>query len=250
MGEQPVTAGAVIIGDEILSGETKERNLGFLAERLFEMGIRLREVRVVADDEAAIGEAVRTLSERYDHVFTSGGIGPTHDDITCASVAKAFGRRVVRHEEAHERLAAFCEERGLPLNPERAKMSNVPDGATLLANRISVAPGFTLGNVHVMAGIPRIFRSMFDAVAPNLRRGVPLTTRRVDCPVPEGTIAADLAAVQNDFAALAIGSYPWHREGIYGATFVVRGEDEAVVAEASSRLEALVAAATAASSAS
>ena len=225
MARETATTDVLIIGDEILNGETREKNLGFLAGRLRELGIRLREARVVADVEEEIVGALRELAGRYDYVFTSGGIGPTHDDITCASVARAFGRPIVRHDEAHRRLAAFCAERGLPLTPEREKMARVPEGAELIVNAISVAPGFSLENVYVMAGIPRILESMFEALAPTLRRGTPLATRRIDCRVPEGTVAAEITALQDAHPDLRIGSYPYHRDGVYGTTVVIRGED-------------------------
>ena len=238
MAEQTVTAALVIIGNEILSGRTQDANLAFLATSLNEAGIQMREVRVVPDAEADIVDAVNALRGRFDHVFTTGGIGPTHDDITTAAVAKAFGVDVVRDPEAEARLRAHYGEAAV--NEARLKMADVPRGATLVENPVSTAPGFRLGNVIVMAGVPAIARAMFDAVAPSLAGGPPVVARAVRCRLPEGDFAADLAEVQRAHGGVDIGSYPFFRAGQVGVSLVVRGTDPAAVDAATADVEAMV----------
>ena len=179
-----VTAALLIIGNEILSGRTKDANLAFLGENLNDLGIQMSECRVVRDDEADIIAAVRALSERYDYVFTTGGIGPTHDDITCACIAKAFGAAVIRHPEAMRRLTLHYEKTGVEFNEMRQRMANIPDGASLIDNPVSAAPGFKIGNVYVMAGVPRIMQGMFDELRETMT-GVRQKTGGVD-PLPAG----------------------------------------------------------------
>ena len=218
-----VTAAVLIIGDEVLSGRTQDRNLAFIAARLGQRGIRLREARVVADDEAAIVDAVNALRARYDHVFTTGGIGPTHDDITSASVAKAFGVPLIRNAEAVARLEAHYPPDWL--NSARLRMADTPDGATLIDNPVSKAPGFTIGNVHVLPGVPVIMQAMFDGVAGSLGGGARMLTRTISAYLREGDLAQGLAAVQADHPHTGIGSYPYFRGDRFGVSVVLRDTD-------------------------
>jgi molybdenum cofactor synthesis domain-containing protein len=235
------TACLLVVGNEILSGRTQDANLPYLAKRLNELGIRLAEVRVVADIEAAIVKAVNETRVQYDYVFTTGGIGPTHDDITSPSVAKAFGVAVHRHPEAVRRL-----EKHYPpgaLNEARLRMAEVPVGATLIDNPVSTAPGFRIANVFVMAGVPRIMQAMFEGIAPALVGGKPLLTRSVSCALGEGILAKGLGEIQTRHADVDIGSYPYFRVGGFGVSLVVRGTDrarlEAVVREIAELIESL-----------
>ena len=236
----PVTAALCIIGNEILSGRTQDKNLGYIGERLNALGIRLAEVRVVRDDEAAIVEAVRALSERYTYVFTSGGIGPTHDDITTACIAKAFGVAVERNPEAMRRLTAHYVNSGIEFNEARRKMADIPVGATLIDNPVSAAPGFVIGNVHVLPGVPRILQAMFDGVASRLAGGVPMLSRTVACTIGEGTVAAGLGAIQERYVDVEIGSYPYFRAGHFGTALVLRASDPVRLETATEEVRALV----------
>lgn len=240
MSEQTVTAAFLIIGNEILSGRTKDKNLGFLAERLTDAGIRLAEVRVVRDEEEEIVKAVRTLSETYTYVFTSGGIGPTHDDITCASVAAAFGLPVIRHPEAMRRLTVHYETIGREFNEARKKMAETPEGATLIDNPVSTAPGFIVGNVHVMAGVPSVFQAMVLELLPKLQHGARVESRAVSCTLGEGTVAIALGAIQDRFPEVEIGSYPYFRAGYFGTTLVARGTDIAKLEEAAEAIRQMI----------
>jgi molybdenum cofactor synthesis domain-containing protein len=223
------TACLLIIGDEILSGRTQDANLKFLGERLGAMGIRLREARVVPDNEAMIVEAIGTCRARYTYVFTTGGIGPTHDDITTACVAKAFARAVVRHPEAERKLRAYYGDR---TNEARLRMAEVPDGAgvELIENHMSVAPGYRIENVFVLAGVPSVARAMFDALAPRLKGGAPVYSHSVDAHVREGDIAERLAAIQETYPDVAIGSYPFMRHDKLGTSIVARATDKGRIA--------------------
>ena len=236
------TAGMLVIGDEILSGRTRDINLHVLAGALTDHGIRLAEARCVADDPHAIATAVRALYDSYTHVFTSGGIGPTHDDITAECIAAAFGVAIDVREDARAILAAHYDRTGIELNDARLRMARIPEGATLIANPISAAPGFTLRNVHVMAGVPSIFEAMLDNVLPGLARGVPVLSRSLTVPKPEGEIAGALAALAAEFGDLSFGSYPMHDQNGYRVNVVVRGTDPAGLDRAMDRLTALFAA--------
>jgi molybdenum cofactor synthesis domain-containing protein len=236
MGERVVTAALVIIGNEILSGRTVDANLPYLAGALDRAGIRLKEVRVVADETAAIADAVNALRERYDHVLTTGGIGPTHDDITSAAVAHALGLRLTRHPEADRRLRAYYPPD--KLNEARLRMADTPEGATLIDNPVSVAPGFSIGNVHVLPGVPKIMQAMFEGLRTRLRGGVPLTTLTIVAFCPEGEIARLLGEVQAAHAAVEIGSYPFMRQGRFGTSLVFRGQDRHAVEGAVAALRA------------
>jgi molybdenum cofactor synthesis domain-containing protein len=234
-----VTAAVLIIGNEILSGRTRDVNLAYLATGLTELGIRLREARVVADVEADIVKAVNDCRARYDYVFTTGGIGPTHDDITAECIAKAFGLPLIRHSEAVARLERHYQP-GM-LNEARLRMANTPEGATLIDNPVSTAPGFQIGNVFVMAGIPSVMQAMFDGVKGRLAGGAPVLSHTVSAFLPEGTIAKGLGDLQQRYSDLDIGSYPFHRQGKYGASFVLRGTERSRIEDAAAELRTLIA---------
>lgn len=225
-----ITAAVVIIGNEVLSGRTQDQNLAYLGGALNELGIVLKETRVVRDEEDAIIHAVNACRTRYTYVFTTGGIGPTHDDITSASVAKAFGVPLERNTDAVGRL--FRHYGTQSLNEARLKMADVPEGATLLDNPVSQAPGFQIGNVFVLPGVPSIMRAMFDCLSPRLRGGTPIQSRTVSAFITEGGIAIPLAAVQNAHPGVEIGSYPFIRSGHFGTSLVVRGADVVAVEQA------------------
>lgn len=218
------TAALVIIGDEILSGRTQDKNVSQIALWLNIQGIRLKEVRVVPDEEDAIVEAVNLLRARNDYLFTTGGIGPTHDDITVDAIAKALGVEVVIHPEASAVLHKYYEKRG-GINPGRLRMARVPDGAELIPNRMSGAPGIRIGNIFIMAGVPHITAGMLDALSGTLEGGAPLLSRQIGCWVAESEIADLLGRTEKEHADCQIGSYPFFREGRVGANFVVRSTD-------------------------
>ena len=226
-----------VIGDEILSGRTRDSNMYHLAGELTKHGIDLAEVRVVSDDPDAISAATRALSDSYDNVFTSGGIGPTHDDITADAIAAAFGVPIDVRDDARALLMAHYKRTGSTLNNARLRMARIPDTATLIDNPVSVAPGFTIGNVHVMAGVPAVFETMVASVLPTLTGGVPLTSKTQRIDRGEGDIAGPLAKLAADFDDLSIGSYPFRENGVYGANIVIRGTDSARVDAAITRLE-------------
>lgn len=217
-------AALLVIGDEILSGRTQDKNVAQVAAWLNVQGIRLSEVRVVADDTAAIVEAVNALRTRNDYLFTTGGIGPTHDDITVDAVAEAFGVGVVIHPEARAILERYYEPRG-GLNEARLRMARVPDGAELIPNRMSGAPGIRIGNVFLMAGVPSITAGMLDALTGTLEGGQPVLSETIGSWVQESEIADLLRQTEQDHIGCAIGSYPFFREGRVGANFVVRSTE-------------------------
>ncbi len=229
-----ISAALIIIGNEILSGRTVDANLPHLARELNRMGIPLLEARVVPDVEERIVEAVNACRARYSYVFTTGGIGPTHDDITAASVARAFGVPLVRHPEAERRLRAYYPPERL--NEVRLKMADMPEGAELIDNPVSGAPGFRIGNVFVLAGIPRVMQAMFESLRSTLEGGPPILSRSLTLYVPEGDIAAELAAIQERFPEVEIGSYPFFTLGRPGASVVFRSRDEAALEAARARL--------------
>ena len=223
------TAAMLVIGDEILSGRTKDSNTNYLACELTKAGIDLKEARVVSDDRAAIVGAVRALSETYDSVFTSGGIGPTHDDITADCIAEAFDTPIDVQEDARALLAAHYARTGGELNEARLRMARIPDGAELIDNPVSTAPGFKLGNVHVMAGVPSVFHAMVASVLPTLTGGQPLLSQTLRVDRGEGDIAGPLAQLAEAYPDLSIGSYPFQQNGAFGSNVVVRGSDGARV---------------------
>ena len=232
------TAAVLVIGDEILSGRTQDTNTNYIARFLAALGIDLRQVRVVGDVEAEIVAALNALRAAHDFVFTTGGIGPTHDDITADAVAAAFGVGIGYHPEAY----ALLEARYPPgeFNDMRKRMARIPHGAALVANSVSGAPGFHIGNVYVMAGVPMVMCAMLEAIAPQLPRGPVVISVTLEAQVPEGVIAPGLAQVQKDHGDVAIGSYPFYREGTerpFGAQLVVRGRDGDAVERAALSLE-------------
>ncbi len=216
------TAAMLVIGDEILSGRTKDINVGYLAGRLTEAAIDLSEVRIVPDVHQHIVAAVNALSSSWDHVFTSGGIGPTHDDITADAIADAFGVAIDVRKDARALLEKMYKRTGAELNQSRLRMARVPDGAQLIENPVSIAPGFILGNVYVMAGVPTVFQAMVNSVVPTLTGGQPLLSRTLRLTLPEGDIAAPLGELADRFPAISIGSYPFIQRGRFGSNIVFR----------------------------
>ncbi len=222
------TAALLVIGDEILSGRTQDKNIAQLATWLNVQGIRLAEVRVVADREEAIVEAVNTLRARNDYLFTTGGIGPTHDDITVDSIAAALGVGVIVHPRARAILEEYYTTRG-GLTDARLRMARVPEGGELIENRMSGAPGIHIGNIFVMAGVPHIAAAMLDSLTGTLEGGLPVVSGTLGCWVGESEVAGMLREVERAHDGVAIGSYPFFREGRTGANFVVRATDPALV---------------------
>ena len=222
MTERIYTAGLVVIGDEILLGRTHDKNIAQIASWLQVQGIRLSEVRVVPDVIERIVEAVNALREGYDYLFTTGGIGPTHDDITVDAVAAALGVEVVIHPDARAILEKYYADKPGGLNEARLRMARVPEGAELIPNRMSGAPGIKLGNIHLMAGVPHITAGMLDALTGTLEGGLPLLAETIGCWTPESEVADILRQVETAHENCQIGSYPFFREGRVGANFVVR----------------------------
>jgi molybdenum cofactor synthesis domain-containing protein len=232
------TAAMLVIGDEILSGRTQDSNSHYVARQLAALGIDLKEIRVVGDIEGEIVAALNALRTRYDFVFTTGGIGPTHDDITADAVAKAFGVGIGYHPEAFALLEARYEKG--QFNEMRQRMARIPDGATLIKNNASVAPGFAIGNVFVMAGVPMVMRAMMEEIVTRLPRGVTVKSVTVSADLPEGAIAQGLADIQKAYPQTVIGSYPWYRDGRFGAQLVARSRDAEAVEAAAQAIEAMV----------
>ncbi|WP_420861491.1 competence/damage-inducible protein A [Algirhabdus cladophorae] len=230
------TAAMLVIGDEILSGRTRDANMYYLAGELTKAGIDLKEVRVVSDDASAIVAAVRALSEGFDTVVTSGGIGPTHDDITADCIAEAFGDTIDIRDDARALLAAHYEKAGTELNAARLRMARIPSKATLIDNPVSVAPGFKMENVHVMAGVPSVFQAMVASMMPTLTGGQPLISQTLRIVRGEGDIAGPLGVLAQKYPDLSMGSYPFQKDGVYGANIVIRGTDEGAVATAIAEL--------------
>jgi molybdenum cofactor synthesis domain-containing protein len=235
-----VTAAMLAIGDELLSGRTKDKNIGHLADMLTMVGIDLREVRIVADEEQAIVEAINALRSRYDHVFTSGGIGPTHDDITADAISKAFGVECIHDPQAMELLAAMYARRDMEFTDARKRMARMPSGARHIPNPVSTAPGFAIGNVYVMAGVPQVFQAMLDALLPSLETGTPVLSRTVRSPYGEGDIGVPLAEVQRNHPATSIGSYPKFDGKSFSTDIVIRARDAAVLAAAEAEVAAMI----------
>lgn len=236
------TAAMLVIGDEILSGRTQDSNSHFLAQELTKQGIDLCEIRVVSDDHDAIGSAILALSDAFEHVFTSGGIGPTHDDITADAVGHAFGVKVDVREDARAILQAHYERQGIELNEARLRMARIPEGADLIENPISAAPGFSIRNVHVMAGVPSVFHAMVASVLPHLTGGAPILSQSIRIDRGEGDIAGPLGQLAERFDDLSFGSYPSLRNGVYGASIVIRGTNGHRIDEAMAELTAAFAA--------
>jgi molybdenum cofactor synthesis domain-containing protein len=237
---ETVTAAVLLIGSELLSGRTQDVNLRHIALKLAELGIVLAEARVVVDEADAIAEAVNALRRRYTYVFTTGGIGPTHDDITADSVGKAFGLKVTHNPKAVAILEESYRGRGMELNEARLRMARTPEGAELIENSVSAAPGFRIGNVFVLAGVPSIMQVMFEALMPQLKQGAPVRARTVGVHLPEGTIAAGFRELQARYPDVRMGSYPFQRDGRYGADLVLRATDETRLDAATEELKAMI----------
>lgn len=235
------TAAMLVIGDEILSGRTRDSNMHFLANELTRHGIRMMEARVVADDHGAIVQAVRDLSARWNHLFTSGGIGPTHDDITADAIAAAFDTPISHRADAMALLQAHYDRAGLPFNEARQRMARIPDGASLIDNPVSTAPGFTLRNVHVMAGVPKIFEAMVASVMPTLTGGAPLLSQTLRVNRGEGEIAEQFGQLAAAYPDLSMGSYPFIQNGAHGTNLVIRGTDAGRIDAAMAQLAGLFA---------
>ncbi len=235
------TAAVLLIGDEILSGRTKDKNLGFIADYLTLLGIDLREARCVADVEEDIVAAVNALRARFTYVFTTGGIGPTHDDITADAIGKALGVPVTHDPRAVEILMAFFKEIGREPNEARLRMARVPQGATLIENAVSKAPGFRMGNVFVMAGVPKVMNAMMDAIAPSLERGAPMQSRTVTLQGGEGDVAKPLGEIQSRYEDVFIGSYPFEGPSGFATNLVVRSRNLAALEKAEAEVKAVAA---------
>jgi molybdenum cofactor synthesis domain-containing protein len=233
-----VSACVLIIGNEILSGRTQDANLAFLAQGLNDAGIRLREARVIPDIAETIIATINEVRRTFDYVFTTGGIGPTHDDITSACVAQAFGVKLILHPEAKRILESHYPPGGL--NEARLRMAQVPEGAALLPNPISRAPGFRIENVYVLPGVPQIMQAIFNELRHRLKGGAKVLSRSVSCTLGEGTIAQDLAALQDRYPDVEIGSYPYFRRSDFGVTLVVRGTEAERISAAIEELKALI----------
>lgn len=230
------TAAMLVIGDEILSGRTRDSNMHFLAGELTKHGVDLAEVRMVADDPDAIVQALRALSKAFDHVFTSGGIGPTHDDITADCVAAAFGQSIDVRDDAYALLNAYYTAEGREFNAARMRMARIPEKATLIDNPVSIAPGFVVENVYVMAGVPSVFQAMVASVLPDITGGAPLLSQSLTLHRGEGDLAGPLGDLAREFSDLSIGSYPFQKNGAFGANIVIRGTEGARIDAAMTKL--------------
>jgi molybdenum cofactor synthesis domain-containing protein len=236
-----VTAALLVIGDEILSGRTKDKNIGYVADLLTALGIDLKEVRVVSDDESAIVSAVNALRSAHTYVLTTGGIGPTHDDITADCVAKAFGAPLEFHPQAVAILKERMAKMGGELNEARMRMTRIPRGAELVANKVSGAPGFWIGNVIVMAGIPAVMQAMLDEVAPKLKTGAKLLSETIRADAKEGDVGTELGAIAKAHPETLIGSYPFFDEKLGPNTnIVVRSRDPERLADVKRAVEAML----------
>lgn len=240
--EEIITAAVLVIGDEILSGRTKDKNIGHIADHLTAIGIQLKEVRIVPDDEGEIVAAVNALRAKYTYLFTTGGIGPTHDDITADAVAKAFGVGIDVDERALTPMKAYYERRGIELTPARLRMARLPFGSELVENSVSISPGFKIGNVIVMAGVPSIMHVMLDAATKFLKTGKKMLSAAIDLNRPEGEIAAMFEAHQKRYPDVPMGSYPFMRDGRPGTQLVLRSTDAARLAMAENELKVELAA--------
>jgi molybdenum cofactor synthesis domain-containing protein len=232
------TAAVVVIGNEILSGRTQDANLQYLAQKLTDWGVRLREARVIPDIEDVIVRTINEVRAAFDYVFTTGGIGPTHDDITADAVAKAFGVKLVCHQETFKKMEAVYKPG--EFNAARQKMCYIPEGASVIENAVSIAPGFQIGNVFVLAGVPAIMRAMTDTLKNRLVGGPPIQARTVSVYLAEGVVADGFAALQKKYPAIDMGSYPFYRAGRFGTSLVLRGTETASLDRAAAELTALV----------
>ena len=237
MSSKHITAAMLIIGNEVLSGRTQDKNLAFVGNALGEIGIDMKEVRIVADEEDEIIGAVNALREKYTYVFTSGGIGPTHDDITADCIAAAFGVKLAMHPLATQLLEAHYEAQGIEFNAARARMARIPEGASLIDNPVSTAPGFRIGNVHVMAGVPKIMQAMMENILPTLEGGEKLASVTITAQVPEGSIAEAMEELQNQHPEVNIGLYPFYGADGAGVSVVARGRDLRALAKVKEAVE-------------
>ena len=239
MAKDIYTAALIIIGDEILSGRTHDKNTPYIAEKLNEAGVRLAEVRVIPDAGKTIIDTVNKMRKTHDYVFTTGGIGPTHDDITAENVAKAFGVELELNDAAYAELLAYYKDE-TEITESRKKMAMIPVGAKLIQNPVSGAAGINIENVYVMAGVPRIMQAMFDSILPTLTGGKPVISRSVICDLAESIVADGLAEIQSRYDDVSIGSYPKYQNGKFGTALVLRGVDEDVLAKAVDGVKELV----------
>ena len=235
-----ITAAMIVIGDEILSGRTKDQNIGFVADYLTGLGIDLKEVRIVGDEQKDIVDAVNTLRARYDYVFTSGGIGPTHDDITAEAISAAFNVPCLPHPQAMKDMAEYYASRDMEFTEARQRMARTPEGAELIDNPISKAPGIRMGNVYIMAGVPKIMQAMMDAIAPTLKSGSKILSQAIDCPHGEGTIGGPLTIIQENHPETMIGSYPRYDDGRYTTQIVIRSRSDAAISKAADDVMAML----------
>ena len=236
--EQP-SAAMLVIGDELLSGRTHDANMHYLAKELTEIGISLIEARFIRDDPAAIVSNIIELSKRFDYLFTSGGIGPTHDDITTDCVAEAFEKKASIRPDALKILQEYYDGKDIELNEARLRMARIPETAELIDNPISAAPGYVIENVYVMAGVPKIFQSMLKTVIPKLEKGLPTLSLSVKIYKGEGDIALDLEEMVKTFDQLNFGSYPFREKGVHGTNIVIRGTDKKLMEEAEDKVRSL-----------
>ena len=227
------TAGIIIIGDEILSGRTKDTNINWIATELNNIGVRLIEARIISDDSETIIETVKTFTKKFTYVFSCGGIGPTHDDITTESVARAFNQKLVKDPEAMRRLKIHYEGTNIEFNEARQKMAIIPTNSILIDNPVSSAPGYKIENLFVFAGVPKIMQGMFSTILYDLVGGIKLKSKTVSSNVGEGLIAKDLEQIEKKFKTVKIGSYPYFKPGNFGTSIVLRSEYESLLNQAS-----------------
>ena len=227
------TAGIIIIGDEILSGRTKDTNINWIATELNNIGVRLIEARIISDDSETIIETVKNFTKKFTYVFSCGGIGPTHDDITTESVARAFNQKLVKDPEAMRRLKLHYEGTNIEFNEARQKMAIIPTNSSLIDNPVSAAPGFKIENLFVFAGVPKIMQGMFNTILNDLIGGVKLKSKTVSSNIGEGLIAKDLERIEKKFKNVKIGSYPYFKPGNFGTSIVLRSESEILLNQAS-----------------
>ena len=230
----------IVIGNEVLSGRTKDRNIGWVAEKLNSIGINLIEARIIRDNQDVIISTIQELSKKVDYIFTSGGIGPTHDDITTVAIAKAFSIQVKKNKEALRRLEEHYKGTGIELNSARLKMADIPLGAKLIDNPVSAAPGFNVKNVYVMAGVPKIMQAMLDGVIKTIKSGSKTISISIGCNIGEGNIAKGLEQIETLQKNIEIGCYPWFRAGLAGTNVVIRSMDKQACAEAAEKVKFLI----------
>ena len=231
------TAAMIVIGDEILSGRTRDRNMHYLAKELVKVGFSLKEVRIISDDQGEIIFSTNELRKKFNYVFTSGGIGPTHDDITADSIARAFKVKIGVRSDAKKMLSEYYKRNGIDLNSSRIRMARIPDGAELIENPISGAPGFRMENVFVMAGVPSIFQSMVDLTLTKIKHGTPIKSKSIIVKLPEGEIADKLKKIALENPDVNFGSYPFFRNGMLGTDIVIRGNELKVIEDLAKKVE-------------